>query len=296
MEAERYRRMCRLIDQVCVHGRRKRQQFGDAVIVKVFCFAVLRDRPVSFACVEANWPEDLLERVALSLPSQSTMSRRLRSIGVIQVIERLHHRLAEALGDDLIKTIDSKPLPVGNYSKDHDAKRGRAAGRMARGYKIHAVCSGQATLHWTLLPMNVNDQIGAAMLLPRLSGFGYVVGDNGYDANPVHEIAAAIHHQLVAPPRPSNQHVRDTRRNTPERLRALDLCADPLQHCYREPTFAGLLWARRKQIERNFGNATMDGLHAPPPWIRTPRRVALWAGMKLILRMLRQVQIKGLRA
>ena len=55
MEARSYRRVVQCIDQVCSRGRRRRQQFSDAVIVKVYFFATLWDRPVSWACDLANW-------------------------------------------------------------------------------------------------------------------------------------------------------------------------------------------------------------------------------------------------
>lgn len=300
MEAiAQYRRVCRLIDQLSPHGRRKRQQFADAVIVKVFFWSTLNDRPVVWACDdESNWPPALLWDIVGTLPSQPTMSRRLRTVGVLQLIERVQTRLSEALEDNVVKAIDTKPLRVGSYSKDRDAKRGRAAGEMARGYKLHALTSGKSFKLWTLTAMNANDQVGAATLLPRLDGtsargcWGYVTADNGYDANPVYKLAGAAGHQLVAPPRKSNAHVRDTRRNTSQRIRSLDLCANPLHHCgIGDSTFARWLVKQRGQIERNFGNAVMMGLYAPPPWVRTPHRVAAWTAAKLIQRMMRQVEI-----
>src|SRR5687767_4980137 len=208
MEAERYRRVCRLVDQLCPYGRRARQQFADAVIVKVFLFATYSDRAVRWACRAANWPEPLLHAAAVgfTLPSQSTMSKRLRTVGVLQLLDRVAAALAERLGvGEVVKAIDSKPLRVGRYTKDRDAKRGRAGpGEMARGYKLHAVTAADAFLCWTILPMNENDQVAAAVLLPRLgerAPWGYVAGDNGYDANPVYRVAAAANHQLIAPPR-----------------------------------------------------------------------------------------------
>jgi len=241
-------------------------------------------------------PEDLLlATVALSLPSQPTLSRRLRTVGVLQLIEQVQCRLAEALGDSRLKVIDSKPLCTGSYSKDKDARPGRAAGRMAKGYKLHAITAACSFVHWTLLPMNEHDQIGAAMLLPRLKDYGYLSGDNAYDANTLYQQAAAMNHQLIAPPQKARAHVRDLRRNRPERIRSLDLCADPLQHCGRPDDFARAIRSGRVQIERNFGNAAMSGLWGLPPWVRTPHRVAVWVAAKLILRMLRQLEIAGVR-
>jgi hypothetical protein len=299
MEAKRYRRVCRIIDQVSPHGRGKKQQFSDAAIVKVYFWSTHCDRSVSWACDESNWPEQLRDQtVGATLPSQPTMSRRLRTVGVLQLIERVQTRLAEALaqGQEVVKAIDSKPLRIGNYSKDRDAKRGRAAGEMARGYKLHAITSGKAFKFWTLTAMNTHDQIAAAALLPKLTGWGYVSADNGYDANPVYRQARSVNHQLIAPPRKSNAEVRDVRRNSAERIRSLDLFASPMKHCGLDDSFGQSIAGERDQVERNFGNAAMSGLHAPPPWVRTPHRVATWAAAKLIQRMIRQVEIAGLTA
>jgi len=300
MEAEQYRRLCQWIDQASPHGRRKRQQFSDRVIMKVFIWSTLCDRPVVWACQECNWPPDLLEDLGM-LPSQPTMSRRLQSVGVRQLTERVCVMLSERLDDGgPVKVIDSKPLVVGNYSKDRDARRGRAAGGMARGYKLHAICSGKAILHWTLTSLNCNDQVGAAMLLPRLSedrrGWGYVIADNGYDANATHLISRGVNHQLLAPPRKSNRHVRDTRRNDPARIRSLDALANPLKHCGLGRSFAQEVFAERTQIERNFGNLVMDGLQSPPPWVRRPHRVSAWIAAKIIQRTDRALQIAGVMA
>src|SRR5690606_38221344 len=153
---------------------------------------------------------------------------------------------------------------------DTDAKRGRAAGTMARGYKFHTITCGKAVRQWVLLPMNCNDQVGAAMLLPTMAedrrGWGYVCADNGYDANALHRLARSVGYQLLAPPRKSNWHVRDTRRNDPSRIRALDDLSNPLSRCGQSRSFGQELFASRKQIERTFGNLVMDGLYALPPW------------------------------
>ena len=124
MEAGRYRRVCGLIDQVSWRRRPKKHSFSDALIVKVYFLATFFDRPTSWACKESNWPAGWIDDLIGTLPSQSTMSRRMRSLGVLQLIERVQTMLSQALEDDVVKAIDSKPLPVGSYSKDSDARRG----------------------------------------------------------------------------------------------------------------------------------------------------------------------------
>jgi hypothetical protein len=301
MEATWYRRGCAAIDQVCryPHRRRKRQQFGDHAILKVFFFAVVHDRPVSWACVAGHWPTSLRSS---ALPSQSTMSRRLRSLSVREAMRRVHTLLCDCFPDTPLKTIDSKPLVVGNHSKDHDAKRGRAAGEMARGYKLHAIGAGPVLRHWTLAPMNVNDQVPAAHeLLPKLNGgWGYAAGDNQYDANAVHLAAAAAGHQLIAPPRRTDAGAdrrQQRRRNSAPRLRSLALCApNPLSACgVDRPSFGQELLRHRAGIERTLGHLAMLGMFAPPPWVRRPHRMAMWVAAKLCVQMIRLLQLKRLR-
>jgi len=292
MEAERYRDVCAWVDQVSPHGRQDGEQFADATVAKVYLYAVLIDRPVSFVCVRTNWDQTLLDRQVGRLPSQPTMSRRLRTVGVLAILERVLVRLGEEHGDAFVKAIDSKPLRVGNYSKDSEARRGRAAGEMARGYKLHAICRGNRFIRWAIAAMNTNDQTMAALLIAGLGGYGYVVGDNGYDANPMHLLLRAQNHRLIAPPRRSSRDVRDPRRNTPERLRTMDMVDDRLYH---GDSFGRSLMNQRRQIERQFGHAVMLGMHAPPPWVRGPRRVALWVAGKLILSTLRLRQLEQQR-
>jgi hypothetical protein len=131
--------------------------------------------------------------------------------------------------------------------------------------------------------MNCNDQTAAHELLGRLDGEGYVVADNGYDANPVHASAQAAAHQIIAPPRHANRGVRDTRRNSPARLRALDACDSPPIHAGSESYFGNGLMIGRKFIERDFSLLHFNGMYAPPPHVRHPRRVALWTAIKLLI-------------
>jgi hypothetical protein len=245
-------------------------------------------------CDARNWDKTLLQELIGTLPSQSTMSRRLRTVGVQATLERVMSLLAEDSGDGIVLAIDSKPLKVGSYSKDREALRGRAAGEMARGYKLHAITRNNRCIAFQITAMNTNDQVAAARLIPRVSGGGYLVADNGYDANALYRTAAAANYQLVAPPRMSNAGVRDARRNTAERLRSLDML-DARLHAGQKESFGRMLMRHRKQIERNFGHAVMLGLHAPPPWVRGPRRVATWTACKLIQSATRLSEIEGLK-
>jgi hypothetical protein len=290
MEVSLYRALENLIRQVAHPPRRKKEQFNDKIIALVLIWAVLHDRAVCWACDERNWPKDHW----IPLPSCTTMSRRLRTVGVLQLLERVLQQLSEAFDHQhLVKAIDSKPLRVGYYTQDRDAKKGRAGGGKAKGYKLHALTCNGIVSRWLLSGMNENDQVPAYRLLEHLKGSGYVAADNGYDANKVHERAAQQNHQLVAPPRSSNHNVRDLRRNGPARLRSQDLCDSPLFACGQSSVFGRGILKERVKIERLFSQLCFDGLNAPPPWVRTPHRVAQWTAVKLLIRLLKQAQKSG---
>jgi hypothetical protein len=296
MEAMLYRQLYRLVFSVAHPPRRPRELYCDRWIALMYFWSVIHDKPAEWASVEGNWPDDGKVLEGRLLASQSRLSRRLRTVGVIQVIERLISAVSERFGVPLVKLIDSKPLTVGAYSKDRDAKRGRLAdGVFGRGYRLHVIAHGRAPRRFTLLPLNEHDTVGAAILLPTLEGGGgYAVGDNAYDTNECHRDAAATGHQLVAPPRECNKGVRDVKYNGPERLRGLDLIDSPLETCGEPSAFGSALYGFRQRIESAFGEMTLKGLGALPAWVRGARRVALWAAAKVLLYLWRLAQKEGL--
>lgn len=294
MEAKVYRAMVKILLSIAHPPRGARRQFADRWIIMVYLWSVINDRPVSWACDEQNWQKDQLD---CPLPSNATMSRRLRTVGVLALLERLLMTLTDALPTPLAKTVDSKPMVVGAYSKDKDAKRGRLSERQfARGYRLHALCHGRTVRSWLIAAMNEHDSTIGPRLLARLEGGGgYAVADNAYDTNDCHERASATDHQLVAPPRFVNRHVRDAKQNRPERLRALDLLASPLERCGESNRFGIALYNVREQAESCFGELSIKGLNYLPAWVRGPRRVALFTAAKLVLQALRCVVRQGVR-
>lgn len=120
-------------------------------------------------------------------------------------------------------------------------------------------------------------------------------GDNAYDTNDCHAAAAEANHQLVAPPRKCNRGVRDLKYNRPERLRALDLLDTPLRACGLQGEFGHALYDCRQRVESCFGGLSMSGLDHLPTWVRGPRRVALWAGGKILISLVDMAQKQGLK-
>jgi hypothetical protein len=249
--------------------------FRASEIVMVYLWAVIHDRPTSWACQERNWTV----RRQWPLPSQSTMSRRLRSSSVQVLLKRLEAELAGDPRRWWLQRIDSKPLPVGTHSKDPDAKLGRAARSFARGYKFHAIWGGGPLPSvWQVEPMNAGDATVARHMVAHLPGEGYVVGDSQYDSNPLHRVAAPAH-QVVAPQQRPGKGVGH-RRHEPSRLRSVELVGRP---------FGQALLHFRTQIERDFGCLTnfAAGLSPLPSWVRRFHRVRLWVQAKLLINAIR---------
>ncbi len=261
---------------------RGRNLFSDAVIVLVFFWTVLNDRPVSWGCVAANWPWRWRPR---RLPSQSRMSRRLRTRSVRGLIGTLEQRvLRDGRAAPLACAVDGKPLPVGPHSHDRQARWGRGAGVWAKGYKLHLLLSVCGTIvAWRLTPMNTPEREMARRLIRQAQCAGYILGDKEYDANYLYDEAAEHGGQLVAPRQRGQTKGLGSRRQAPGRLRSKDLLENTVS------TFGRELHELRRGIERKFGYLTSTGglLTHLPSWVRTHRRVCLWVQAKLILADLR---------
>lgn len=258
------------------------ENFSDHEIVKVFYWSVIHDRPVSWACQRRNWPAPLRRR---RLPSNSTMSRRLRSASVLELLNQLDRCVLAPTETHLYWMMDGKPLPTSNCSKDRQAGYGRAVGGKAKGYKLHVLVNPQGEIAgWRIAPMNFDERVMAERLLQAAPEEvqGYVVADTNYDSNPLHaqcEQRPAGRLQLVTPRRYGPNRGHGHRRQTQGRMRSKELLENPM------PAFGKKLMHDRGQIERLFGQTVSwgGGLTCLPPWARTYRRVRRWVQSKLVL-------------
>lgn len=303
MEARLWRMVYHIVRQI-PHAKRPREQYSDRIILLVLVWAAVWNRPVYWACNTTSWPAALRDLVPC-LPEDSTMSRRMKTLAFLQLLERTLRCLVDLIPPTLAKELDGMPMCVGGFSKDRDAKRGQAAGQMVRGYKLHLCAAGRLPKDFVLAPMNRHECVMAVDLIRRLSGeYGYAVCDNAFDTNELHEEAAKVGHQLVAPPRACNQGVRDIKHNRPERIRSLDMLDSPLKHCglacrvgHATPDatpFARDLYNQRVAIESCFGELTAMGLGRLPNWVRRPRRVARWVSAVLIIYLTKNLARRGL--
>lgn len=249
--------------------------YDTALVVRVYLWSVLHDRPVYWACQRRNWNA---QSRPSRLPSQSTMSRRLGSMPVADFLKAMGRRLSGRVDRGLVKILDGKPLPISRHSGDGDSAFGRGAGGVDRGYKLHVIWGNAAMPQaWAVCPMNISEVRVAGELLPSLRGCGYVLGDGNYDRNALYDLAARRNHQLLAcrsKPYTDLGH----RRHSAHRLRAIELLEGP-------GDYGRDLYALRRQIETHFAALTSfgGGLTCLPPWVRRLRRVRLYVHGKLLI-------------
>jgi hypothetical protein len=248
--------------------------YSTSDVLAVYFWAVVHDRPMSWALVEEHWPEDLRP----PLPSQSQFSRRMRSPATCDLMVNMECTWQAILATYrfCIQAIDGKSLTVSGVSKDADAAYGRAAGGMAKGYKLHAVwAGGPLPTAWALAPMNVSERTIGKLLISTLPGSGYLLGDAEYDANHLFATAHEAGYQLVAPKRQKHRGIGH-RRQHPARLRSIELMKCP---------FGKALYRFRRQIERDFANLVSfgSGLASLPAWVRRFPRVRNWVHAKLLI-------------
>ena len=290
MERELWRRLYRMLLDLAPKSRPSGHVFSDLIVVAVYAWAVLNDRPVSWACHVRNWPDELL---TFALPSQSTLSRRLRSERVRALCQRIEAHLRQRQPSTLVRRADSKPLPVGTYSRCRDARWGEAVKTKLRGYKFFTLNGGGIFPDaWDVSSMNASEPRVTRRLLLRLpeDASGYVLADSAYDVNHLHALAAARGLQLLAkrkrPERPVSQKPQH-----PARLRSIDLLEGP-------GLFGRQLYRLRTQVERDLARMTnvAGGLYALPNWVRGLPCVRRYVQMKLILLALRPTKTTRLTA
>jgi hypothetical protein len=284
MERELWEILYRTVREVGQGFRQKYVQIPGWALLLTMLWAALHDRPVSWACQPKHWTSTHLRPA--HLPSAATLSRRIDGIALGLLWRAVEQRLrAAGPPPGLLAFLDGKPLPVGGCTKDPDARYGRAAGTMAKGYKLHTVWStGVLPEAWEVTPLNTEEAKVADRLIPQVTGGGYLLADGNYDVNRLYDSAWLQGYQLLTP-LPKAPPGR--RRQSPQRLRSIELNSRAMG---RE------LYRCRIRIEEAFGNATSfgGGLAPLPAWIRGLDRVRTWVWAKLLINAARILRIKDL--
>ena len=262
----------------------KQFTYDHFTIIRVYLWAVLHDRPTSWATQSRNWPASCKPQ---KLPCQSTMSRRLRCPKSQSIIHAISKRLGQGKPSRSHKIIDGKPLFISQYTQDPDTpKPGYAHGRYERGYKLYAIFSDQyMPAAWEVRPINHSElTVTREILLDQLSTHetGYLLGDKLYDANHVYEKAGHLGLQLVAPHAFAGKGFGHCKQSK-YRLKGLAIASSDA---------ARDLLNQRTKIEREFAQLIGfgGGLTCLPMWVRRLQRVKLWVWEKLVINALRKMR------
>lgn len=283
MERQIWKAIVKMICEVDKSKFDPKETFSAATIVHVWMWAVVHDRPVSWAVQQKNWPP-CDQRWAK--PSNTTMSRRLRTDAVKTILHQLEQRvLRPTENNNMVWMIDGKPLVISGCSKDRQAGYGRAAGGKAKGYKIHVIVGSDGSIaHWRVAPMNKDERVMAGRMLKQTTIQGYLLADSNYDSNKLHAACDKTGNlQMVARRRYGPGKGHGHRKQSPGRMRSKAILENPHNE------FGKTLLAQRDDIERYFGRLTNwgGGLTHLPPWARTHRRVDRWIQAKLIASQLK---------
>jgi hypothetical protein len=141
MERELWPQVHHLVLSIGAAIRQVNVTFQPHILVLALLWAALHDRPPSWACRQADWATTTLRPAGL--PSPSALNRRLKSVAVGVLLRMVAERLRGRGPASLVLILDGKPLPVGGASHDPDARNGHGAGKIAKGYKLHAVWGGR---------------------------------------------------------------------------------------------------------------------------------------------------------
>jgi hypothetical protein len=258
-------------------GRRpSRCRYSDAIIVLIQFFRVMHHLSERQAMDRSRWP---LWTRRLPFPSRSQFNRRVKWPQTQALISEVNDHFRERLPRGLDKSMDGKPLVVGGYSKDADAKRGHVPGGWARGYKVHAmVDAGGAIDVYEVTSLNAGEATVARSLLPRADLRGACVrADANYDSVALYALAETQGGRLIAPRRKTGTGLGHHPQH-PHRL-------DALAELEQRPGGRRVHNRHRLRIEQIFGHLTnvTFGLWALPPSVRRLPRVRRWVTSTIAL-------------
>ena len=285
MDGELFRRLYKLAGEVASKDPPPRGTHSDfAVLVTLLLWAAGNDEAVSWACRKENWPL-WCWRVSRQLPSPSTMSRRPRTRDFRLVLLRFGDRLRSRLPGSSLKYLDGKPLLVGGYSEDRHARRGKVPGGWARGYKLHAISNaGGAVEAFCVTGLDAGEPTVAREVLVRCGACDLrgstVLADAGYDSN---DLYAAVHDaggRLVAPRKKPGTGLGNGREQHPDRLAAIEMLEGPNSAAGRESCRLREGAEQTPGLMGDLPGGLRTGL---PDHVRGPKRVRLWAMLKVIL-------------
>lgn len=257
--------------------RPRRCEFADAVILFIYFLAVASDRSPRWAHDRKHWP---LWARRLPRPSYSQLMRRLKTPSIKARIIELNAALRARLPRTPDKLVDGKPLTVGAYSKDPDARWGRHTNRSwATGYKVHVLADSAGPIEaFVVTPLSTDEARMARVMVRSLDLSGAIVrADASYDSSLLYGSVARRGGRLIAPRRKPGRGL-GTHYQHPDRLRAIELLegSDDELRSHRQ---------QRGRVEQLLAHLTNlpFGVAPLPNWVRRLHRVRAWIAAKICL-------------
>lgn len=255
----------------------RRPQYTDALIVKMYLWSVWHDRPLCWACDRGHY--NTMFRPP-QLPSVSQFTRRVKTVRVTGMLQAVNEYLVRTDAPAGLAFFDGKPLAIGDYSGDPDARDGRGAGRFQRGYKLHVLATHDGRiLRHSVHPLNVGEPNTArAELVCAIPEGSLVLGDTNYDSALLYSAVQARQSQLLTPLKGRAQQPQRRKRMGAARRAILELWESQADMCQA-------ILRMRGGVERLFSALSSfgGGLVALPPWVRRHHRVRRWVCAKIAI-------------
>lgn len=260
-------------------GPSRRVDFKDELILAIYFWSVIHDRPLCWACERTHYNSMFRPR---RLPSVSQFCRRVKTERFQRFLQHIQDASTSQRRLHAVNFLDGKPLEVSKFSRDPDAKAGYGAGRVSKGYKLHALVTKERRFAaWSVQPLNTHEMNVArvffdeAVRVPLGSVF---LADGAYDAHVLHKDVARRGGWLYVKPRGKATHPVTRRQMGSARRDLLDVWQ-------QTPGQAKWIYNERVNVEGTFSNLTSygGGLGPLPAFVRRLERVRRWVGAKIIL-------------
>lgn len=270
--------------------------YCDGLILFIFFYAVFTNRSPRWASDKRNWP---LWCRHIRFPSYSQLMKRLSTAATQQQMDLINRLLRLQLPRTFQKNCDGKPLIVGGFSKDPDARLGKVPDGWARGYKLHAISDFAGPFDATRVTALDAGEPTVAQTLVRslapkgLKGLNQMIlrGDSNYDSNRLYRTVEQCGGRLIAPRKKPGRGLGHHPQH-PHRLWAIRELEDPMSSSALE--HHRLL---RNRIEQSFAHLTnlSFGLWALPNFVRRLPRVRQWVLAKILLYHLHLLRLQQSR-
>ena len=260
-------------------GPSPRAKFSDQIILEMYFWTVAWDRPLCWASDREAYRSYFRPT---RRPSNSQFCRRIKTERFNRFLQHIHDATTQQRKLSHLNFLDGKPLPVGNYSQDPEAKIGWGAGQLDKGYKLHAVVNSDRRIAlWSVQSMNTHEMpvagtiIQEAATVPQGSVF---MADGNYDAHRLHKAVDAAGGHLYVKPRGIAKHEVTLRQMGPARRELIKFWDEMPQTAQR-------IYDRRIKVEQTFSSLTCGGgmLGPLPGFVRRLERVRRWVGAKIVL-------------